>query len=128
MGLELKRGFEVFFSKKLKQIIIHPLPMFSTLFLYIWHWKNICSLLITHLMTQKSLNLTKNIGKYWKMFDDKYMFNVGISTLPTWPFQTLSCATTLTVYTIKINKVKHMKTCTQIKKYSFTNYKNLSSN
>jgi hypothetical protein len=24
-------------------------------------------------MTQKSLNLTNELEKYWKMFDDKYM-------------------------------------------------------
>jgi hypothetical protein len=28
-------------------------------------------------MTQKSLNLAKGLGKYWKMFDDKYMFGDG---------------------------------------------------
>jgi hypothetical protein len=31
MGLELKRGLELFFSKKLKQTIIDPLPMFFVL-------------------------------------------------------------------------------------------------
>jgi hypothetical protein len=25
-------------------------------------------------MTQKSFNLTNEIRKYWKVFDDKYMF------------------------------------------------------
>jgi len=28
MGLELKKGLELFFQKPLKQIIIHSLPMF----------------------------------------------------------------------------------------------------
>jgi len=31
------------FSKKLKQTITHPLPMFSVLLLYFWSSKNICS-------------------------------------------------------------------------------------
>jgi hypothetical protein len=26
-------------------------------------------------MTQKSLNLAKEPGEYWKVFDDKYVFN-----------------------------------------------------
>jgi hypothetical protein len=28
-------------------------------------------------MTQKSLNLAKGLGKYWKAFDDKYLFGDG---------------------------------------------------
>jgi hypothetical protein len=28
-------------------------------------------------MTQKSLNLAKGLGKYWKVFDDEYVFGDG---------------------------------------------------
>jgi hypothetical protein len=35
------------------------------------------TLQFTRPMTQKSLNLVKALRKYWKMFDDKYMFGDG---------------------------------------------------
>jgi hypothetical protein len=44
MGLKLKKGLESFLKKKLKQIITHLLPMFSTLFLYFLCSKNIYNL------------------------------------------------------------------------------------
>jgi len=39
MGLKLKRGLKIFFSKKLKQTIVHPLPVFFALLLYFLTFK-----------------------------------------------------------------------------------------
>ncbi len=46
MRLKLERGLKIFFSKKLKQTIAHPLAVFSALLLYFSHSKNICNLTI----------------------------------------------------------------------------------
>ncbi len=39
--------------------------------------KNICSLQFGCSIIKKQLNLVKEWGKYWKLFDDKYMFGDG---------------------------------------------------
>jgi hypothetical protein len=41
MRLELEMGLELFFSKKLKQTITCPLPVFSAMLLYFRRSKNI---------------------------------------------------------------------------------------
>ncbi len=43
MRLELEKGLELFFSKKLKQTITCPLPVFSAMLLYFQHSKNTCN-------------------------------------------------------------------------------------
>jgi len=55
--LEPKKSTALF-SKILKQTITHRLPMFFALLLYLQ-------------------NMVKEWGKYWKVFNNKYMFNDG---------------------------------------------------
>jgi hypothetical protein len=58
----------------LKQTIVHPLHVF------VLHCsftsdaqRTFVALQFARPMTQKWLNLAKELGKYWKMFNDRYM-------------------------------------------------------
>jgi hypothetical protein len=77
MGLEQERALQQIFHFFLKQTIIHPLPILSMILLYLWCWRNICGLPVSCAMTQNSLNLVNKWENYWKVFDDRYMFDDG---------------------------------------------------
>jgi hypothetical protein len=50
--------------------------VFSELLLYSSDaQRTFVTLQFVHPMTLKSLNLAKEWGKYWKVFDDKYVFS-----------------------------------------------------
>ncbi len=52
--------------------------MFSVLLLYSSDaQRTFVTLQFAHVMTLKSLNLAKESGEYWKVFDDKYVFSDG---------------------------------------------------
>jgi hypothetical protein len=65
MRLELERGLELFFQKKLKQTITHPLSMFSVLFLCFCCSKNICnsSICVSNDMKITQFRIEENIEK-----------------------------------------------------------------
>jgi hypothetical protein len=76
-GVGTREGSTTIFSLFLKQTIIHPLLILSMICLYSWCWKNICGPPVSCAMTQNSLNLINKWEKYWKVFDDRYMFDDG---------------------------------------------------
>jgi hypothetical protein len=69
--------FRAIFSKKLKELITHPLHGFSVLLLYFCGSKNICSPQFAHPMTQKLFNWAEELVKYWKLFSGRYLFGDG---------------------------------------------------
>jgi hypothetical protein len=52
--------------------------VFSAMLLTSEAQRTFVALQFKHPVTQKSLNLAKKLGKYWKMFNDKYMFDDGL--------------------------------------------------
>lgn len=77
MRLELERGLELFFQEnwsKLSLILFQCFLCCSFTFDVIFFF---VTLQFVHPTTQKSLNLAKELAKYWKVFDGKYVFNDG---------------------------------------------------
>jgi hypothetical protein len=56
---------------------------------YFWCTKKFAALQFVHPITQNSLNLVKELKIYWKMFNDKYMFDDG----QLYPIPKNSCET-----------------------------------
>jgi hypothetical protein len=55
-----------------------PLPLFLKSCSFISNaQRTFLALQFAHPMTQKSLNMTNEMGKYWKVFDDTYMLGDG---------------------------------------------------
>ncbi len=76
MRLEFTRSLELFFPKKWKETVTHPFPLFFLCCSFTFDNQRIfVTLQFAHPMTPKSLNLAKELGEYWKVLDDKYVFN-----------------------------------------------------
>jgi hypothetical protein len=85
MGLELERGLEFFFSPKKTWNKVRLI-----LFLYFLGCsftsdaqRTFVALQFEGPMTQKSLNSVNEWEKYWKLFDDKYLF-IYLHIYPSW--------------------------------------------
>jgi hypothetical protein len=76
MGVKLKKGLDLFFQMFWsKPSLILFLYFFLCCSFMSDAQRTFLTLQFAHSMTQKSLNLIKERGKYWKMFDDMYMFD-----------------------------------------------------
>ncbi len=74
--LELERVLDLFSQKIWNELsLILFLCFLESLLLYFDAQRTFVAFQFAHPMTQKSLNLANESGKYWKVFDDKYMFS-----------------------------------------------------
>jgi hypothetical protein len=75
MGLELERDLELFFQKNWSKLSLTLFLCFLRCSFTSDAERTFIALQFGGAMTQKLLNLVKEWQKYWKMFDDKYMFS-----------------------------------------------------
>jgi hypothetical protein len=75
MRLELERGLKLFFQKNLSKLSLILFQCFLCCSFTFDIKFFFGTLQFVHPMTQ--LNLAKELGKYWKVFDGKYVFNDG---------------------------------------------------
>ncbi len=75
MRLEPERGLELCFQKIWKKLSLILFLCFLHCFFTSKAESTFVTLQFAHPMTQKSLNLDKELEKYWKVFDDEYVFD-----------------------------------------------------
>jgi len=87
VGLELERSLKLFFNKnRSKKSHILFLHLLSSSFTPDAQ-RTFVALQFAHSMTQNLVNLAKELGKYWKVFYDRYMFRDGrFNPSPSFPF------------------------------------------
>jgi hypothetical protein len=71
MRLKLKRDLDLFFQKIWNKLSLILFLCFLHCFFISKAESTFVTLQFAHPITQKSLNLDKELKKYWKMFDDK---------------------------------------------------------
>lgn len=77
MGLERKKGVELFFPKNWNKNHSSSSCVFYVVPLFLIHQLTLVVLQFVHLMTQKSLHFINEWKKCWKVFNSRYMFNNG---------------------------------------------------
>jgi hypothetical protein len=77
MRLGLEMGLQLFFQKNWSKLSFILITCFLCCSFTSDAQQTFVRYQFAHPMTQKLLNSTKELGKYWEMFDDRYMFGDG---------------------------------------------------
>jgi hypothetical protein len=88
VGLGLERGLQLFFKIKIEaKYHTSASSVCRVAALLLMFQRTFVALQFAHSMTQNLVNLAKELGKYWKVFYDRYMFSDGqFYPSPSFPF------------------------------------------
>jgi ABC-type Na+ efflux pump permease subunit len=74
MVLELEKGLKLLFQKNWSKLLFIPFLCFLRSSFAFVAPRTFVALQFAHPMTQKSLYLAKELGKYWKVFSDERFY------------------------------------------------------